>query len=213
MLLPIRSANPSPKTGAGVRAPGAGGPAAAAVRSSSISTRKPAAVQQLGVALARLDERRGRVLGPRQRIREVAVADAHLLVDREQTAGFEHTPDLGEHPVLRFDVHADVVQHRSIERPVVVWHLGRGTDVERHSVGEPDAFGDRSGDVDEVGAEVDARDPTTGACGSDACWSADAGTHVEQSVVGGDTEDLDQVLGGRDAAGVQLVDATEVLDS
>ena len=46
----------------------------------------------------------------------------------------------------------------------------------------------------------------------DASRAADAGTDVEQPSVGPHVEDVEQVLGGRDAAGVQLVQTGEVLD-
>ena len=54
------------------------------------------------------------------------------------------------------------------------------------------------------------RQPRRGS--GDACRAADAGTDVEQSSVGPHAEDVEQVLGGRDAAGVQLVQTGEVLD-
>ena len=214
MLLPIRSANPAPNTSAGVSAPAGGGPAAAtaAVRSSSASMRKPARFQQLRVSLARLDERRRLVFRPGQGIGEVAVADPHLLVHREEAVGPEHTTYLCEDAVLLGDVHADVVDHRPAERAVVVGHRGGGTEIERHLVGEPDARGQVGGDIDEVGTEVDPRDLASVPRGRDTRRTAEARAHVEERRLGTEVERFEQVVRRRDEPGVKLVDPAEILD-
>ena len=99
-LLPMRSANTPPKTAIGESEPAGGGPMVEPCGPRPPRRVNPAAGEGGGVLVGGLHERGPLVLGPGQWVGEVAVAGAHLVVDRESATRLQDAVDLGEHPVL-----------------------------------------------------------------------------------------------------------------
>ena len=125
-LLPMRARNGAPKMVIGDIGPSGGGPSGRLGPVLDLHHGEARGGQVGGVLADGLHERRTPILGPRHRVGERAVARAHLVEDREPSAGFQHPVDLGEQRQLVGDVHAHVHHECGVERPVAKGRVSPG---------------------------------------------------------------------------------------
>jgi len=148
----------------------------------------------------------GELPGPEQ----IVLADAHHLIDAEQSIGLQHPPYFLEQPGLVRNIHADMDQHRGIERPSVERQIERAAVTEGDEIGQAAAARQLRRHLHELLGQVDAGDAAFVRFGEVARRPADAAADIQHMHAGRKAEILGQRSGYRQPSEVELVPGGQI---
>src|SRR5262249_11600598 len=104
-----------------------------------------------------------------------------------------------------------MLQQHDVETAVVEWKLQRAGGLEQHLPALSRTLGQIARGIDERLAEVDAGNPAAKGRGQKARRPADARADIQNRRVDGDASQFGKVGGGRESAGVKLVEGSQLL--
>src|SRR5438067_4612015 len=151
------------------------------------------------------------VARPRRRVIRLASGTGRDVLQRQASAGLEHTTHLAIEAITVGDVHRRVLRPHDVEARVGKRQVERVSLPVGDLVGEPSTLCKHSGERDEFRSQVEAVDLAAELAGEIARGSADAAADVEHALGAVDLRQLCQPYGRIAPARMELIDRREVV--